>query len=57
VRDEEFGRRQNTELDWNDPFLWPTPWPNDPWGRSSPVFCPRMSLQTIARSQEKGAPE
>ena len=57
MRDEEFGRGQNTELDWNDPFLWPTPWPNDPRGRSSPVFCPRMSLQTIARSQEKGAPE
>ena len=52
MRDEEFGRGQNTELDWNDPFPWPAPWPNDPWGRSSPVFCPRMSLLTIARSQK-----
>ena len=48
MRDEEFGRGQNTELDWNDPICAP----KNRRGRSSPVFCPRMSLLTIARSQK-----
>jgi len=36
------------------PFLPRLRGQSDPWGRSSPVFCPRMSLQTFARSQETG---
>ena len=52
MRDKEFGRGQKPELGWNDPAFCPSCVATVIRGRSSPVFCPRMSLQTITRSQE-----
>jgi hypothetical protein len=54
LRDKEFGRGQNPSWAGTTHFLPQLRGQSDPWGRSSPVFCPRMSLQTIARSQETG---
>jgi len=42
--DTHFGRGQNTGLGWNDPGLAAFPRPNNLLGRSSPVFCPWLSL-------------
>jgi len=51
VRDEEFGRGQNTELGWNDPlFAHDCVAKVTHGGRSSPaqkegiVFCPRVEI-------------
>jgi hypothetical protein len=41
----QFGRVQNTELGWNDPGLDALPRPKGLRGRSSPVFCPWLSLR------------
>ena len=49
-----FGRGKNTVLGWNDPDFDALPRPRDLRGRSSPVFCPRVFPQTVARSQETG---
>jgi hypothetical protein len=46
--------REKPELVWNDPTFCPSCVAKVVRGRSSPVFCPPMSLQTIARSQETG---
>ena len=40
----QFGRGQDTALGWNDPGLAAFPRPRNLRGRSSPVFCPWLSL-------------
>ncbi len=40
----QFGRGQNTAVGWNDPGLAAFPRPKNLRGRSSPVFCPWLSL-------------
>src|SRR5262249_30177142 len=42
--DTHFGRGQNTGLGWSDPGLAAFPRPKNLRGRSSPVFCPWLSL-------------
>src|SRR5215467_8023299 len=42
--DTHFGHGQNTGLGWNDPGLAAFPRPKNLRGRSSPVFCPWLSL-------------
>lgn len=52
-----FGRGQNTVLGWNDPDLDALPRPIICGRRSSPLFCPRMSVHMVDRFQETGSPK